>query len=182
MFQMKKYTEEGSDEIRYAIGKAVFELLNEKTMNEIKVIDIIDKASIGKTTFYRYFENKGAKKEALYFNLRIGFQEYKDRNPEIDNIEIIFEKYVWEIKNRLRILKREDCLDVMDKLILSIFGPEDENSEDFYFRYTGAGMWMGMLRAVIAKDFQNTPSEIKKSAALSLAKRNKSHREVEINI
>lgn len=171
---MKKYIEEGNDEIRYAIGKAIFELLAEKSLHDIRVVDIIKKASIGKTTFYRYFGNKDAKKEALYCNLKIGFQECISRNPEIENIEIIFEKYVWEIKNKLRILKREETLDIMDKLILSIFGPADETSEDFYFKYTGAGLWMGMLRAIIAKDFQNTPSEIKKTSELVLLKRNES--------
>lgn len=43
---------------RKALADALFELLNKKSFDEIKVVDICEAAMVHRTTFYKHFEDK----------------------------------------------------------------------------------------------------------------------------
>ncbi|WP_054954816.1 TetR/AcrR family transcriptional regulator [Paenibacillus dakarensis] len=163
---MKKYTEEGSDYIRAVIGGAVFALLENTNYDAIKVVDIYRKAAVGKTTFYRYFGNKDGKKDAMFFNLKEGFLEFCRNHPELEQIDDRFGGYIWEEKEKMKLLSRENCMDVLDKLILSVYGPKDDQNDNIYFHYMGAGLWMGLIRAVIQNDFCDEPQVIREKLAI----------------
>lgn len=164
---MKTYQEQGSDYIRAAIGGAIFSLLEGKNYEDIKVIDIYKNASVGKTTYYRYFGNKDGKKDAMYFHLKENFNKYKCTHSEVEWIDDQFGNYIWEEKDKIKLLKRENCLDVMDRLILSIYGPEKNDKDTLYLKYMGAGLWMGLLRAVIENDFNDEPSSIREKLSFA---------------
>lgn len=89
-FHMKKYVEEGSDEIRTIIGESIFKLLETNHYDEIKVVDIIKTASIGKTTFYRYYSNKNAKSDAMLFHLQEGFRKFQEVRSDEKDLDTLF--------------------------------------------------------------------------------------------
>lgn len=165
---MKKYTNEGSDYIRAIIGGAIFELLKSNDYDSIKVIDIYQKAAVGKTTFYRYFANKDGKKDAMFFHLRNGYQVYCEKHPELATTDDKAYGYIWSEQEKLRLLYRNNCLDVMDRLILSVYGPKDENPNTFYLYYLGAGLWMGLIRAIIKNDFRDTQEVVRQQIAVGI--------------
>ncbi len=43
---------------RICIGKAVIELLNHKSFDEIRVIDIVNQAGVSRMTYYKYYTSK----------------------------------------------------------------------------------------------------------------------------
>lgn len=163
---MKKYENEGSDYIRAIIGGAIFLLLQDCDYNDIKVIDIYRKAAVGKTTFYRYFGNKDGKKDAMFFHLREEFKEYCSAHPDLQSTDDKFGRYIWSEQVKLRLLSQNNCLDVMDRLILYVYGPQQRDGDNFYFRYMGAGLWMGLIRAIIKNEFCDSPEIIKQKIAV----------------
>lgn len=165
---VKKYTEEGSDYIRAIIGGAVFELLKSNDYDAIKVTDIYRKAAVGKTTFYRYFANKDGKKDAMFFHLRESYQGYCEKHPELTSTDDRFYSYIWSEQENLRLLNRNNCLDVMDRLILFVYGPTDEDRDSIYFHYMGAGLWMGLMRAMITNDFSDSKESVKQQIAVGI--------------
>lgn len=164
---MKTYINEGSDEIRYAISEAIFTLLKTHSYDEIKVVDIIKTAAVGKTTFYRYYGNKSAKRDALSFNLQEGFRRFQCAHPDIVELDKQFGSYLYESEGKIKMLHREKCFDIIDDLILSVYGPKsDDPSELMYLKYAGAGLWMGVIRAILANDFQDDIATIQKKMML----------------
>lgn len=156
---MKKYTEEGSDSIRAAIGQAVFQLLETADFDEIKVVDVYKAACVGKTTFYRYFGNKNGKKDAMFFFLKQEYESYKENHPDLKTKDESFSRFLWEVKDEILLLSRENCLEVLDRLILSVYGP-GEKDDSIYVKYMGAGMWMGFVRALISDGFRDTQETV----------------------
>lgn len=163
---MIKYTDNGSDYIRATIGKAVFQLLKNTDFDEIKVADIYKTASVGKTTYYRYFGNKSGKKDAMFFFLLQEYNTFKENNPSFVNTDECFMHFMWSIKTDILLLNDKNCLDVFDRLILSIYGPT--NCDDtIYVKYMGAGMWMGFVRALISDGFNETLESITQKMQLT---------------
>ena len=156
---MIKYTDEGSDFVRAAIGKAVFQLLETTDFDEIKVTDIYKVACVGKTTYYRYFGNKSGKKDAMFFCLLQEYNSFKENNPALKSTDECFGHFLWSIKKNILLLNEKNCLDVFDRLILSIYGPS-EDDDTIYVKYMGAGMWMGFVRALISDGFNETQETV----------------------
>ncbi len=151
---MKRYSDEGSDFIRYNIGNAIFKLLEKQNYDQIKVIDIYKEANVGKTTYYRYFGNTNGKKDALYSSLKFEYTEFAKDNHSLSNDEI-FIRFLFNIQDKILILNKENLLHVIDELIIEIYGPSKNDNETMYFKYIGAGLWMGLVRAIIANEFKD---------------------------
>lgn len=166
---MITYTNNGSDYIRASIGKAVFQLLETTDLDEIKVTDIYKAACVGKTTYYRYFGSKSGKREAMFFFLQQEFNNFEENSPTKDCTDECFMRFIWSIKAHILLLNRKNCLDIFDRLILSIYGPSN-NDDTIYVKYIGAGMWMGFVRALIADSFSETPETVQQKMQLAFLK------------
>lgn len=156
---MIKYSDEGSDFIRTAIGKAVFRLLETTDYDEIKVTDIYKNACVGKTTYYRYFGNKNGKRDAMFCCLWQEYNSFKENNPDFKSTDDCFGHFLWFVKDKILLLNKKNCLDVFDRLILSIYGPTKDD-DIIYVKYMGAGMWMGFVRALITDGFSETQETV----------------------
>ena len=167
---MKKYTEEGSDEIRISIANALFSLLKDKALEDIGVGEICKKASVGRTTYYRYFGSKSGKSDALLFWFIYHWDDLcKERVLSAENKDALCLNYLYENKDKLLLLKINNSIEILDSFILYIYGPK-ENDEDFYFKYAGAGLWIGLIRAVMKNDFNDDVETVQKKMAESMMK------------
>ncbi len=164
---MKTY-EQGSLEVKEAIANAVFAILKEKPIEAIKVGEVSEKAYVGRTTFYRYYGMKSGLEEALYFALRRGWEKLgiEEKSPDCDEP---FFLYLYTIRDRILLLQKNHLENLVDRLVLSVYGPK-EDDENYYFRYIGAGMWIGAVHAMMAHDFQDSPKQIRFQMMLSFAK------------
>lgn len=167
---MKKYTKEGSDEIRMSIANALFSLLKDNALEDIGVGEICNNASVGRTTYYRYFGSKSGKNEALLFWFTYHWDELcKDGVFSAKDKDIMFLNYLYENKVKLLLLKSNNSIEIIDSFILYVYGPK-ENDEDFYFKYAGAGLWIGLVRAVMKNDFNDDIEIVQKKIAESMMK------------
>lgn len=68
-----------------SLYEALLVLMKEKTLEEIKVSDICEKALINRSTFYAHFEDKYTLLNALIHDLKENLLEELDKNTNISN-------------------------------------------------------------------------------------------------
>lgn len=78
-----------------SLYQALLILMKEKTLEEIKVSDICEKALINRSTFYAHFEDKYTLLDALIHDLKENLLKELDKNTNISNSK---EYYVELIK------------------------------------------------------------------------------------
>ncbi len=156
---MKTYESNGSDEIRFHIGETIAKLLENQSFEDIKVTSVYQSANVGKTTYYRYFGTKSGIKDALYFYVRTLYQSYCEKHPDQSRDQNMI-RFLYSEKNLIQRLYAQNLADIMDRLLLSVFGPDESQDYAFYYTYIGAGMWMGLLRAMVESDFSLSPTQI----------------------
>lgn len=165
---MKKYTDENSkayDEIRYSIGKAIISIMRTKPFADIIVSDICNEAHVGRTTYYRYYGEKDGKINAVYFYLKYKCEKYFERHsnislPDAEKRDTLFLNFVYSIKKEISILRRNNLSHLVDKLILHAYGPSEESSDMSYIYHVGAGIWIGVVRGIIASNFVDPPEKV----------------------
>ncbi|MGN1104099.1 MAG: TetR/AcrR family transcriptional regulator [Candidatus Coproplasma sp.] len=159
---MKRYTDEGYDAIRYCIGQAIIQLMNEKDFDEISVTDICRIAYVGRTTFYRYFGTKNGKRDAIYCYLSIGWKNTGKSSLPVPDIDSEFMAYLYSIKDTLLLLHKNGFCDLIDKLIYEVYAG-DATPENRYLKYAGAGIWIGMVRAILDSGFSDDMQTVQKN-------------------
>lgn len=171
---MQKYQEEKSKIIRESIGEAILSLLLCKEFSEISVSEICKKAGVGRTTYYRYYGNKNGKDDAIYYWL-INRWEDKVNIHELSlpQKDIIFLEFIFSIKEQLILMNHHRLLSILDSFILHVYGPTSDEKDDlgiYYFKYTSSGLWIGMIRAIINRNFTDSQTDIQQMIANILAK------------
>lgn len=157
---MKAYTYEGSDAIRECVGAAIFQFLENTDFEDISVNEICYEAHIGRTTFYRYFGTKNGKLNALQFWLVQNWHKYRDRysarEPSMDKL---FLSYLYHTKKQMLLLHRNGLTHMIDDIIFDVFDSNrDENN--LYLNYAGAGIWIGIVRAILLKEYADDANSI----------------------
>lgn len=163
---MKKYEDEKSQIIRESVGEAVLSFLHTKKFDEISVCDICKKAGVGRTTYYRYYGNKSGKEDAIYYWLVNRWKAYiDDKELSLEDTDNYFLSYIFSIKSEILLLWNNHLVHLLDSFIISVYGPKEKNFENvglYYVQYSGAGIWMGMVRAIISRNFDDSEDEVKR--------------------
>lgn len=66
--------------MKLCLADALIKLMKTQDFDTINVNSICREADIGRTTFYRYFENKNSKEEILLFKIKYEWEQYSDRH------------------------------------------------------------------------------------------------------
>ncbi|MGN0823806.1 MAG: TetR/AcrR family transcriptional regulator [Candidatus Coproplasma sp.] len=164
---MQKYRDEGSDTIRLCIGQAVIDLMSEKNFEEINVTNICRAAHVGRTTFYRYFGTKNGKRDALYSWLKIGWINTGKSDLPVPEIDREFMTYMYSVKDALLLLHSNGFDALIDELIFETYAGDCTN-ENRYFKYAGAGIWIGVVRAILDSGFADDMETVQKYFLSSL--------------
>jgi AcrR family transcriptional regulator len=64
-----------------ALGRALIELIQERDLREITVQAILDRAGVGRTTFYAHYRNKEDVLHSSFEHLFAAFEEWLERRP-----------------------------------------------------------------------------------------------------
>lgn len=150
--------------IKQCIADALILLMKVEPFDEINVKEICAKSGIGRTTYYRHFDNKLGKKNILLFKIYNDWENYsndKEKQLEPDNA---FLSFVYEKRSFFKLIYENRLYDVLIELFLMIFGPEeDADTKGAYIKSYGAAGYFGILLEWIKNDFHETPKEIQQN-------------------
>lgn len=169
---MKKYEDEKSKVIREFIGEAVLSLLVKQEFSVVSVCDICKKAGVGRTTYYRYYGNKSGKEDTINYWLINRWEAFiNHKTLSFEDKDKAFLRFIYSIKERLILLRNNNLLHILDSFIIYVYGPQYEdlsNPGTYYLKYSGAGIWMGLIRAIIYRDFVDSDIEVRQRFAEAL--------------
>lgn len=151
---MKKYVNEGSDFIRECIGKTILTFMKSMSFDEINVNDICSASHIGRTTFYRYFGTKDGKRNAICFWLSNGWKNTGKSELPVPVKDKAFITYLYSIKDELLLLYTNNFTSIIDAFIFEVYG-SSQGEKFHYFKYAGAGIWVGIVRAILENKFKD---------------------------
>lgn len=152
-----------TDFLKECISDALYKLLGEKDLNEIRVEDIVQNASVGRVTYFRHFSSK---EEVLQFKISCLWDKYCDthniivRNRFDRNNAAAFFHFNYEIRNYLKTLYQSGLETIVFNVFKDILIPKDIYSEQWYReKFYSYGLY-GLLDGWVRKDFLETPEQM----------------------
>jgi len=152
---------------RYYIVQALFKLMNEYEFNKINVTDIVEKAGVGRATFYRYFKRK---EDVLIYYFEHGTKSFASNRRFYPRCK---EDYILTVKSVLtafkeniepfKLIRRARLeyvyLDYLNKNFSATFENEypDKNG---YLPYLYAGMLFNLSMAWLDGDCKESVEKL----------------------
>ena len=163
-----------------AIFAAFADLLSTKQYNSITVQDIIDKANIGRSTFYAHFETKDELLRSIctkvfdhVFNKTLPEESHAGNESGSNNLELKLAHTLFHLKEKQHIIKslfRSDSADLLikflkdylhDLFMLYIKDFPADVPEDFLLNYL-VGSFSETIKWWFLNDTKDTPQQIAK--------------------
>lgn len=79
LYLMKK---KQTEFLKLCLADGLIKLMQTQDFDAINVNAVCKEADIGRTTFYRYFDNKNSKEDLLIFKIRYEWERYAERHEE----------------------------------------------------------------------------------------------------
>lgn len=157
-------------EIKKAVAQALFILLKNKSLNEITICELVNKAGIARASFYRNFKSK---EEVIHFYLKDILNAYKDKYAadlahiaRYENIVKTF-KYVlfhrFELECLFEAKLGQILLEEINAYIIIGSGLENEKSILKYPFYSYAGALYNVIHYWITSGCKESSEEIAKA-------------------
>lgn len=152
---------------KHYIIQALFKLMSENKYEKISIIDIVQKAGVGRATFYRHFKNKEDVITYYFEHNRKSFisnQHFYPRCKEdyLDIVKSTLERFKQQ-KEPLKLIRKAHLegiyLDYLNKNFLDMFSKEYPNKSK-YEPYLYSGMLFNMSMAWLENDCQDSIDEL----------------------
>ena len=150
--------------LRECLADAVLALLKEKPAGKITADEIVERAGVGRATYFRAFGSKGgAKSEAVTYKMIRLWEHWSAQHDvavrnrfDIANALTFFE-YNYSIRHVLDIIYAAGMQEAVHESFTRIMMPEEGHSyrEQFYAH----GLY-GLLDGWIRRGYQETPEEM----------------------
>ena len=151
--------------IKYCLVDALVKLLEKGcSFPEITVAEICAEAGIGRTTYYRHFDNKNGKVEMLRFKIYGGWEEYcLNREEELkDSTMRVLLNFFYSQRDFLLLLHRNGLvMDILFGVLYLSVGPTgNEEKESAYWRaYLASGIF-GFIYHWLQTEFVDPPEYV----------------------
>jgi len=163
-----------SEFIKDCIADSLLELMKNNNFDAITIEEIIQKAGVGRTTFYRHFDEKS---DILVYKFIRLYQEEKEKNPSTfsyanvnpDNL-LNFFQFIYEQRDTLNLVfmaKQDACVYTSFK---EIYFSEKEARENTYeASFFGAGLF-GVVSEWVENGFTDSPETLTEKVLVILHK------------
>lgn len=152
--------------IKQCLADALFELMKSFPYSEINVKEICYKSGIGRTTYYRHFDNKRGKRDLLIFKVINGWEEYC-KLPEtkellkIDN-SLALLHYFYDMRPIFQLMEQNNVLQSsLSELFFFVFNTKNSDTlREEYGKAFLAGGFYGITYHWIKNGFPISPDEL----------------------
>lgn len=151
--------------LKLCLSDALIKLMESQPYNAIKINAICERADIGRTTFYRYFDNKNNKEDLLIFKIIYEWECYCEKHEEAIKKDKGFEltNFIYENKKLFSLLYKQGLIvtimQAFEKLISS--GEVYDKNQSYLISFFIYG-YFGIIYQWIKYDFDETPKQIQK--------------------
>ncbi len=151
--------------IKICLADALIKLLDTgMPFDQINVKDICVTAGIGRTTYYRYFDNRDGKKNLLIIRFYIAWEEYCAKHPQeiqASRLQTMI-NFFYSEKDLLLLLHRNELtMSAVFSTIYDAIGPKGEDDkEKSYFKAFLACSLFGVLYHWIQTGLADPPEYI----------------------
>ena len=162
-FMKNNYKMSFDDYAIESIGGALFRLLRTKDFTEIKVNELCKCAGVGRSTFYRRYTNKTTYYRVTFDYLNFLYNKYKaEYFYEFEHYHSFFYSFIESIRNEIDVLYSHGYECVFFKFIIRVFtsAANENDLNSFYLSSSIGGMWVGILDAIIRRDFSDSIEDI----------------------
>ncbi len=145
------------------LTSAMLELLEDKSLDEISISELVESAGVGRASFYRNYESK---EDILKAHLNEIFHEWVneyEKNPDkplskqLRTLFAHFEKH----RSFYALLNERGLLWLLKDVVIGIFGPKPEHSQvEAYSRAYIAYVLYGWIEVWFQRGMQDTAEEI----------------------
>lgn len=153
-----------TDFLKECIADALLSLLKDKSISEITIEEIVNKAEVGRTTYFRNFSSK---QEVITFKLITLWKRYalendiKETTRFSSENSLSFFEFNFGIKETLQIIYSSGLQSSLLDSFTSIMLPTDSRMSKSFYRekFYSYGLF-GLLDEWILRDFKETPEEM----------------------
>lgn len=150
--------------LKDCIADALIELMQHKCFNKIPIEEIIEKAGIGRATYYRNFQSK---QEVLTYKLIRHWEtnaeerNLRERNKFDINNALAFFEINYMIKDFLSLIYSQNQQKPLQDAFYQIMIPSEPENKTFQYResFYASGLF-GLLDQWIRNGFSETPQEM----------------------
>ena len=150
--------------MKLCLADALIKLMKTQDFDTINVNSICKKADIGRTTFYRYFDNKNSKEEMLLFKIKYEWEQYSDKH-EIDKQgkNSDFTEFIYENRRLFSMLYHNDLISVIMRALEDLIpsGETYDKQASYLMSFFIYG-YFGIIYQWMKYDFDETPEQIQK--------------------
>ena len=161
---MKK--EESTKFLKLCLADALLKMMETQSYDSINVNAVCERAGVGRTTYYRYFDKKGGIDDLLVFKIVYEAQAYNEKHREEGEEDRgkAFLDFVYENRSLFRLLYKNGLVTCIMKAF-DVLSEWKEEKSSAYLRAFFVYGFFGVVYQWIKYDFDETPEEVQRHTA-----------------
>ena len=150
--------------MKLCLADALIKLMKTQDFDTINVNSICKEADIGRTTFYRYFDNKNSKEEMLLFKIKYEWEQYSNK-PENDEQgkEADLTAFIYDNRRLFSMLYHNNLISVIMRALEDLIpsGETYDKQASYLMSFFIYG-YFGIIYQWIKYDFDETPEQVQR--------------------
>lgn len=151
--------------LKGCLADALLQQMEAKAFDAINVNEICRQAGIGRTTFYRHFDNKNSKEDLLVFKIVDEWERYTDRHWEeaVRDRGFALTCFIYENRRLFSFLYSKGLIGVVMRAMEELIpAGEDCGKEASYLMSFFTYGYFGIIYQWIKYGFDETPEQVQK--------------------
>lgn len=157
--------------MKLCLADALIKLMKIKDFDTINVNSICKEADIGRTTFYRYFENKNSKEEMLLFKIKYEWEQYSNKHESSEHGEKPdLTAFIYDNRHLFSTLYHNNLISVIMLALEDLIpaGEANDRKSSYLMSFFIYG-YFGIIYQWIKYDFDETPEQVQKHISDTIA-------------
>lgn len=150
--------------MKLCLADALIKLMKIQDFDTINVNSICKKADIGRTTFYRYFDNKNSKEDMLIFKIKYEWEQYSNKYGNDEQGKgAVLTAFIYDNRILFSMLYHNNLISVIMRALEDLIpsGEVCDKKSSYLMSFFIYG-YFGIIYQWIKYDFDETPEQVQK--------------------